>query len=270
MVSVHKDTLENFMSNMDTRLDAIFADFPYETTNCSWDTPIDLPLFWEHAWRLLKPNGVVIATAQPPYNIKLANSQFENYKYDWIFHKTHASGHLNAKKMPMKSHENVLIFYKSLPTYNPQKTTGHRKVTVSAKNRIDGIVRENNKDNLYNKQSTKNASGYSSTERYPRSVLKFSKDMQTSSIHPTQKPEGLVGYLISTYTNVGDTVADFTAGSGTTGVVCSKLRRNCILVDRDQKWVDEIHDRMSKISIPFNGKYLTKRDTPQPKYLPII
>lgn len=160
-------------------------------------------------------------------NITLGASNMEWLKYEWIIEKTNATGHLNAKKMPMKAHENVLIFYKKPPTYNPQKTTGHKPVNNYTKHTDDG---ENYCASIIGR------TGGGQTDRYPRDVLKFKWDTQKSSLHPTQKPLEACKYFIKTYTNEGDTVLDNCMGSGTTGVACKELNRNFIGIEKEQKY----------------------------------
>ena len=236
MVKIIHDKLEEGMPKLNVTLDAIFIDLPYNTTNCKWDTPVDLDIFWKESWRLLKPNGVVIATAQVPFNITLGASQLKNLRYEWIWEKTSATGHLNAKKMPMKAHENVMIFYKKLPTYNPQKTFGHERKVSTANHK-----RNSKKSEVYQDYDL---TTYDSTERYPRSVLKFATDKQKLQLHSTQKPESLVEYFIKTYTNEGDLVGDFCCGSGTTGVVCERLGRDSILMDKEEHWINVTKKRL--------------------------
>jgi site-specific DNA-methyltransferase (adenine-specific) len=158
-------------------------------------------------------------------------------KYEWIWEKTQATGHLNAKKMPMKAHENILVFYNKLPTYNPQKTTGHERKVSKGYQRDICIARREEKwgDNyLYGKEAT--APDYDSTERYPRSVQVFASDKQKSKLHPTQKPLALIEYMIKTYTNEGDLIVDNTCGSGTTGRGAKNLNRNYIMMEQDPKY----------------------------------
>jgi len=206
-------------------VDAVFTDLPYGTTKNRWDTLINLQSFWVETDRILKPNGVVILTAQAPFDKCLAVSNLKDFRYEWIWEKTAATGHLNAKKMPMKAHENVLIFYKKPPTYNPQKTTGHvRKVSTAEHKR--------NSKKTTNYGDFENT-GYDSTERYPRSVLKFPSDKQKSSLNATQKPLALGEYFVKTYTNPGDTVVDFCTGSGTFPLACHNTGRNWIAFEND-------------------------------------
>lgn len=184
---------------------------------------------WEQLKRIIKPDGAIVLTAQTPFDKILGSSNIEQLKYEWIWEKTSATGHLNAKKMPMKAHENILVFYNKLPTYNPQKTTGHAPVhSYTKKDDADGEI--------YGK--TISVSGGGNTDRYPRSVLKFQSDKQKCSLHPTQKPVALMEYLIKTYTNEGETVLDFTAGSFTTGVACVNLNRKFIGIEMDKNYFD--------------------------------
>lgn len=167
----------------------------------------------------------------------MACSNLEWFRYEWIWEKTQGTGHLNAKKMPLKCHENILVFYKNLPTYNPQKTQGHIRKIASAHHKRNCSTGE-----LYGKSD--NFSNYDSTERYPRSVLKFPSDKQRLNLHSTQKPLALCQYLISTYTNEGDLVLDSCAGSGTTGVAAKNLNRRFILIEREEIYYNIINERL--------------------------
>jgi len=220
----------------------IFADLPYGTTRCKWDSVIDLKLLWEQYERIIADDGVIVLTAQTPFDKVLGASNLSLLRYEWIWQKTHPTGHLNAKKMPMKAHENVLIFYKKLPTYNPIKTQGHKRKVSSAKHKLacDSIDSE-----VYNKGQK--ATDYDSTERYPISVLVFPSDKQKSALHPTQKPVAMVEYFIKTYSNEGDLVLDNVAGSGTTAIACINTNRNYILIEKEKKYFDIINDRISQI-----------------------
>lgn len=220
------DCLEILPTIADGSVDMILCDLPYGTTQNKWDSIIPLDRLWAEYWRVVKPNGAIVLTAQTPFDKALGASCIRRLKYEWIWEKTEATGHLNAKKCPMKAHENVLVFYRKLPTYNPQKTYGHARkvaVQVSAKASTNyGTVGEK--------------PPYDSTERYPRSVLVFSTDKQRSKLHPTQKPVALMEYLIRTYTNEGETVLDNTMGSGTTGVAARNTGRNFIGIERDPEY----------------------------------
>ena len=162
--------------------------------------------------------------AQTPFDKVLGASNIAMLKYEWIWEKTAATGHLNAKKSPMKAHENVLVFYDKLPTYNPQKTQGHNPVNSYSK-------RINSDGECYG--MTADAAGGGNTDRYPRSVQIFKSDKQNSNLHPTQKPLALCEYLVKTYTNKDDFVLDFCMGSGTTGLAAVKNNRNFIGIEKD-------------------------------------
>lgn len=215
------DCLELMHEIEDASVDMILCDLPYETTRNEWDFEVHLPALWKHYKRICR--GAIVLTAQTPFDKKLGVSNLQMLKYEWIWRKTHTTGHLNAKKAPMKAHENVLVFYKKLPTYNPQKTHGHpRKVAVK---RVDLTPN-------YGKQDFAPIP-YDSTERYPVSVLVFPSDKQRSKLHPTQKPVALMEYFIRTYTNPGDVVLDNCMGSGTTGVACKLTGRQFIGIEKN-------------------------------------
>lgn len=197
--------------------------------------------------RVIKDNGAIVLFAQPPFDKVLACSNLKLFRYEWVWHKTQPSGHLNAKRMPMKAHENILVFYKKLPTYNPQMTEGHERKVVSKKARIkselNGVERA---DNLYQKGNLEVIEDYDTTKRYPRDVITFPKDTQKSAIHPTQKPVDLLRYLIRTYTNEGDVVLDNTMGSGSTGVACVIEGRDFIGMELDEGYYKKAVDRINK------------------------
>ncbi len=217
------DCLEEMNRIPDGSVDMVLADPPYGTTQCKWDSVIPLEAMWAELKRVIKPNGAIVLMAQTPFDKVLGVSNLPMLKYEWVFEKTSATGHLNAKKAPMKAHENVLVFYKKLPTYNPQKTSGHERKTSKTGGVYDSAC--------YGVESGK--PHYDSTERYPRSVQMFKGDKQKSALHPTQKPIALMEYMIRTYTNEGDTVLDFTMGSGTTGVAAVNAKRKFVGIELD-------------------------------------
>lgn len=261
------DCLELMNSINDKSIDFIFTDLPYGTTHCQWDTliPLNDYVFWNNKYfyetdifklskkmkqtyeyarkwfkenkkvglwtqykRIIKDNGCIALFAQTPFDKVLGASNLNMLRYEWIWEKTQATGYLNAKKMPMKAHENILIFYKKLPTYNPQKTTGHTPIHSYTK-----YVNTQNNTEIYG-QMNKELSGGGETDRYPRSVLTFASDKQKSCLHPTQKPLALCEYMIKTYTNPGDLVLDSCAGSCTTGVASINTERNFICIEKDE------------------------------------
>jgi len=222
---LHGDCLELMTNIPEHSIDMVCCDLPYGTTNCSWDSVIDLDLLWKHYHRIVKENGAILLFAQTPFDKVLGVSNLEMLRYEWIWEKTYSTGFFNAKKMPMKAHENILVFYKKLPTYNPQKTTGHenKKARRGAHN-----------SEVYGKAVKK--VWYDSTERYPRSIQVIASDKQKHSYHPTQKPVQLIEYLIKTYTNKGAHVLDNTMGSGTTGVACANLGRKFTGIEIEEKF----------------------------------
>lgn len=233
----------------DKSIDLICADLPYGTTNCKWDSILPLNKLWQEYKRIIKDNGCILLFAQTPFDKVLGCSNLEWLKYEWIWEKTQATGFLNAKKMPMKAHENILVFYKNLPTYNPQKTFGHEPI-----NKYTKKADVQNKTELYG-NVTQDVSGGGETDRYPRSIQVFSSDKQKNkldgTIHPTQKPLALIEYLIKTYTNEGDLVLDNVAGSGTVAIACEKLNRNYIVMEKEEEYYNIILKRVDNL---FAGK----------------
>lgn len=211
----------------DKSIDMILCDLPYGTTQCSWDVIIPFDKLWAQYERVIKDNGAIVLTGAEPFVSILITSRIELFKYDWIYQKTHPKGHLNAKKMPMRAHEHICIFYKKPPIYNPQKTYGHvRKVAKT------NYVKRADGGSVYGAEVRN--TDYDSTERYPLSVQVFSNGDMSQSIHPTQKPVSLFEYLIKTYTNPGAIVLDNCMGSGTTAIACIITDRNYIGFESDE------------------------------------
>jgi DNA modification methylase len=231
------DCLEGMALLPDNYFDMVFCDLPYGTTPNRWDSPIPLDALWVQYRRIVKDNGAIVLTAQTPFDKILGASNLEMLRYEWIWEKTTATGHLNAKKMPMKAHENILVFYKNLPVYNPQKTTGHKPVNSYTKHQEDGSNYGRTKIGI---------TGGGSTERYPRSVQVFATDKQKSAIHPTQKPVALVEYFIKTYTNKGDVVLDNCMGSCTTAIACVNTERNYIGFESDSEIYNKGTERVKQ------------------------
>ena len=233
----------------DKSIDMIFCDLPYGTTKCKWDTIIPFEPLWKQYKRIIKDNGAILLFAQSPFDKVLGCSNLEMLKYEWIWEKTQATGHLNAKKMPMKAHENILVFYKTPPIYNPQKTKGHTPIHSYTK-----YVDTQNNTELYGYMG-KEISGGGETDRYPRSVITFASDKQKSCIHSTQKPIDLCRYIIRTYTNENDLILDNCCGSGSIPLSAKLENRNYIGMDngicekKNSKydgwyWADVAEDRI--------------------------
>jgi len=233
----HGDCLEIMPRLAARSVDMVLADLPYGTTRNKWDSIIGLEAMWDNYRRVTKENAAVVLTAQTPFDKVLGASNLEDLRYEWIWEKTTATGHLNANRAPMKAHENILVFYKSLPTYIPQMTSGHAPTHLYTKHQDDGS----------NYGATKiGISGGGSTERYPRSVLEFATDKQKEALHPTQKPLALMAYLIRTYTNAGDTVLDNCAGSGSTLIAARRQGRRAVGIELDEAYCEVIATRLSQ------------------------
>lgn len=244
------DCLEKMKQFKDKSIDLILCDLPYGTTQNSWDSIIDLDLLWKQYERIIKDNGAILLFAQTPFDKVLGCSNLKLLRYEIIWQKTHPTGFLNARKMPLKAHENILVFYKKLPTYNPQKTEGHERKVAKKSSREKGIETTNEKilkgRNNYGKVSN-NIRDYDSTERFPLSVQVFSRDTQKSKFHPTQKPVKLLQWLIKTYSNKGDIVLDNCMGSGSTGVACLNTQRNFIGIEKDKYYFDIASNRIKEV-----------------------
>lgn len=226
------DCLEGMKLIDDKSIDMILCDLPYGTTKNKWDVVIPLDKLWEHYERIIKDNGAIVLTAQPPFDKILATSNLKLFRYEWIWNKVLPTGHLNAKKMPMKKTENVLVFYKKLPTYNPQGLEYFPRI----KKRSSKSVGSSN----YGKHNDENLSLY---KGYPTNLLEFKRE---SGLHPTQKPVALFEYLIKTYTNEGDLVLDNCMGSGTTAIACLNTNRNFIGFEIEKKYIDIINKRIEE------------------------
>ena len=221
-LTMQGDCLELMSWIPDGSVDMVLTDPPYGTTACKWDSIIPLEPMWEHLKRIIKPNGAIVMTASQPFTTTLIASNMKMFKQSLVWEKNKSTGHLNSNKMHMRSHEDICLFYNKLPTYNPQMGEG---AEYSNKNKAGdngdcyGVVKESVRTNI--------------STRFPRSVIKISVDIK-AKFHPTQKPVALMEYLIKTYTNEGETVLDFTMGSGTTGVACKQTGRDFIGIEMDE------------------------------------
>lgn len=232
-------------------IDMINCDLPYGTTACKWDIIIPFDKLWEQYKRIIKDNGVICLTASQPFTTDLINSNREWFKYEWIWNKNQASGFMNANKMPLKAHENILIFYKNLPIYNKQPTKSiikDRKLNTN-----NGIRRDIKiKDNVYNislenKQRVLGKKIFLSSNVNPRSVLFFKVQSHSKGYyHPTQKPVALYEYLIKTYTNEDYIVLDNCIGSGTTVIACLNTGRNYIGIELNEEYFNIANKRIEE------------------------
>lgn len=231
------DCLELMREIPDKSIDMILCDLPYGTTNNKWDIIIPFAPLWEQYKRIIKEHGAIVLFSQQPFTTDLIYSNKKMFRYEWIWRKSRATGFLNANRMPLKSHENILVFYEKLPVYNPQKTIGKKCYK------------------FFSKKTSSNYSKYKSIEtlntdgsRYPVDVIKFpscntNKEKQT---HPTKKPVNLLEYLIKTYTNENDIVLDNCMGSGSTGVACANTGRGFIGIELNKTYFEIAKSRISE------------------------
>jgi site-specific DNA-methyltransferase (adenine-specific) len=223
MIQLHNaDCFDIFPTLADCSVDLVCADIPYGTTQCRWDSVLNLQVMWRELYRIAKPSAAIVLFSAQPFTSVLVSSNLRNWRTEWIWEKGNATGFLNAKKQPLRAHENIQVFYRRQPTYNPQFTHGHPRRTSK---------RKTVNSECYGKAVSLTA--YDSTSRYPRDVQFFSSDKQTGNFHPTQKPLSLVKYLIETYSNPGNVVMDFTMGSGTSGVACQETGRAFIGIEKE-------------------------------------
>ncbi len=236
------DCLE-VMPQLDSKVDMVLCDLPYGVTaRNAWDAVIPFDSLWDSYWKLVKGNGAVVLTATEPFASSAVCSQMRYFRYDLIWSKPMATGFLNANRMPLRSHEQVLVFYRSLPTYSPQKVAGtpYR------------VTRRGDTTN-YNKVSKLHWETDSDGMRFPKSVMQFPWDKD--KLHPTQKPVALFEYLIRTYTNENEIVLDNCAGSGTAGVACINTNRRAILIEKEEEYCAITAARILKA-------YYTKQEQP--------
>ena len=241
-IELHKgNCLEVMKSIPDGSVDMILADPPYGTTACKWDSVIDLTLMWEQLKRIIKPNGAIVMTASQPFTTALIHSNIKDFKYTWVWDKVKPSTGLNAKVMPLRSTEDIVVFGSGKINYFPQMV--QKKLLVAEKNCSNG-----------------EAFGGARVKRlhdnkglgYPKNLLTLSNAGRTGRVHPTQKPVALMEYLIKTYTNEGETVLDFTMGSGTTGVACCNLSRSFIGIEMDENYFN-IASKRIEAARAYNG-----------------
>lgn len=226
----------NIMPNIDNKsIDCIICDLPFGVTaRNKWDCIIPFDKLWNEYKRIIKDNGAIILHATQPFSSKLVMSNPDMYKYDWIWEKQQGTGFLNAKKQPLRNHEQILVFYKKQPTYNPQMREGFKPYSI----------KKGSETSNYNTTNSPNVESVSDGSRYPLTVLKYNYDKD--KLHPTQKPVALMEYLVKTYTNEGDLILDNCAGSGTTLLAAKNLNRKFIGVEQEEKYYKIIQDRLGE------------------------
>lgn len=235
---INGDCLEEMKNIPDGSVDMVLTDPPYGTTACKWDSIIPLEPMWEQLKRIIKPNGAIVMTASQPFSSVLVSSNLKMFSYEWVWVKSKITGVLNAKRMPVRKHEQVIVFCdkKSTGTYNAQDLI---RVDIEREDKVS-----HSSDNYGKRGGVKYKQEFTN---WPRDVLDIGSEGKT--VHPTQKPVALMEYLIKTYTNEGETVLDFTMGSGTTGVASKNLNRSFIGIELDKGYFEIAQDRIEKCSI---------------------
>lgn len=233
------DCLELLSTIQDNSIDMILADLPFGMTDNKWDSVIPLEPLFEQYERVIKDHGAVLLFGMGKFGASLIMNAPKKmpYRYDWIWVKSRAVGFLNTNRMPLRAHENIYVFYKHLPTYNPQMRTGFKPYDR-------GYVADKggrNYGTLSNNYSPRKSSG----DRFPVDVITFSNG-NNHTVHPTQKPVDLLEYLIKTYTNEGMTVLDNCMGSGSTGVAAKQLKRNFIGMELDKEYFEIAKQRINE------------------------
>ena len=233
------DCLERMKEIEDCSVDMVLTDPPYGTTACKWDSIIPLEPMWEQLKRVIKPNGAIVMMANQPFTSILICSNLKMFKYCWVWDKHIPRNFANAKRMPMQKHEDVCVFGNGKLQYFPQMTLRDKPVTVKnyAKKEKDSAYKMN--------QDGSDKKSYTYTHRNPDTIILGCWEANAGKVHPTQKPVALMEYLIKTYTNEGETVLDFTMGSGTTGVACKNLNRNFIGIELDPEYFRISQERIN-------------------------
>jgi DNA modification methylase len=220
------DCLDILPTLSDNSIDLVLVDLPYGTTACKWDSIIPLDKLWEQYNRICKEDGAMVFTAAQPFTTILAASNIKNFRYEWIWEKPQGTNPMNAKVMPLKSHENILVFYRKKPTSTPYSGFSSETSKIGE---VYGSAKSKHRDNPEG-------------SRYPKTILQFK---QEKGLHPTQKPVALMEYLIKTYSNEGDTVLDNTMGSGTTGVAAVNTGRRFIGIEKDPDYFAKAKERIN-------------------------
>lgn len=245
---IEGDCLELMPQIADKSIDMILCDLPYGTTACSWDTIIPFEPLWAQYKRIIKDNGAIVLTASQPFTSALVMSNPKMFKYEWIWEKTMASNFVTANKLPMKYHENILIFYNKQPTYNPIREPRSNVGLERLKN--SGRIKNATKNGEHYNLTKPIYSTYDIKTILPKSVQKINSEPNCNGtkLHPTQKPVALFEYLIKTYTNEGDLVLDNCAGSFTTAIASENLKRNWICIEKEAKYVEIARERLKSVT----------------------
>jgi site-specific DNA-methyltransferase (adenine-specific) len=237
----HADCFDIMPKIESKSIDLILADLPYGTTACKWDSILPFEKLWNEYERLITDNGAIVLFGSQPFTTFLIASNIKFFRYCLIWDKIRAAGFLNANRMPLKQHEDICVFYKKQPTYNPQKYIDK----PYDKTKYNGSKLDKNVLGAYTSQNLKNEG-----QRFPKSILTFSQNWKRQDqMHPTQKPVELLKYLIKTYTNKGMTILDNTMGSGSTGVAAKMLQRNFIGIEKELNYFEIAQKRIDNTII---------------------
>lgn len=231
----------------DKKIDMILCDLPYGMTDCKWDSMIPLDALWEQYKRIIKDNGAIVLFSAQPFTTKLIHSNLKNYKYNWYWLKNYATGFCFAKYQPMRRVEDICVFYKKQPTYNPQGLVKLDKPRIKK-----GKLKE---DSVYD-SSTLNKTYESKYTNYPKNVLEYINEAKSNKnrLHPTQKPVALLEYLVKTYTNEGDIVLDNCMGSGSTGIACINTGRKFFGIELNDKYYEIAKQRIDNAVFSLSQK----------------
>lgn len=219
-------------------IDMVLCDLPYGVTKNKWDSVLPFDELWEQYNRIVKPNGAIVLFSAGLFTVDLINSNRKNFRYTLVWDKVLTSGFLNANRMPLRSHEDICVFYKKLPTYNPQFTEGE---PLHSRGKLLNEQRNNNYGYFDVSKATIRTG---ETKKYPKSIIRFSRPPSSTMLHPTQKPVELLEYLIKTYSNENDTILDNCMGSGSTGVACKNTNRHFIGIELDEKYFNIAKERL--------------------------
>lgn len=228
---LHGDCLELMQTIPDKSVDMVLCDLPFGITYCEWNKIIPLVPLWKQYKRIIKDNGAIILFASQPFTTKLIHSNFKEYRYNWYWKKSGATGGVFAKVQPMRCIEDICVFYKSKPTYNPQGLVKLDKPIIKRGNHKSDVYKWRGKD------------GVQEYTGYPKNLIEFKKDK--TKLHPTQKPVALLEYLIKTYTDAGETVLDNCMGSGSTGVACVNTGRKFIGIELNEHYYNVAKERIT-------------------------
>ena len=240
------DCLELMKNIRDKSIDCIICDLPYGVTSKNkWDTIIPYEPLWKEYKRIIKDNGPIILFGQDKFTAKTMLSNEKMHRYNLIWNKVLTSGFLNAGKMPLREHEDIMIFYKKLPTYNPQFTEG--KPLHGMGKKFKKVKNNNNNYNDFNSCNNPSANREGDTKKYPKSILTFPRPASSKMLHPTEKPVELLEYLIKTYSNENDVILDNCMGSGSTGVAALNTNRKFIGIELDENYFNIAKDRLENI-----------------------